>query len=174
MDREVDRMNDTRIPVQKRSIEKRKRILEAGFQLFCEKGYYKTNTIEIARHAKVSTGTVYSYFKDKKEIYMGAYEAYLDSISTQLFERLDKVQPFCLEYFVNHWISAYLELYSGAGHALVQLRMMIMDDAEISQHFSGLENKYFLKIGEILGRNGNTQNNRPFYKHRIRHNTGFY
>ena len=124
-------MNDTRIPVQKRSIEKRKRILEAGFQLFCEKGYYKTNTIEIARHAKVSTGTVYSYFKDKKEIYMGAYEAYLDSISTQLFERLDKVQPFCLEYFVNHWISAYLELYSGAGHALVQLRMMIMDDAEI-------------------------------------------
>ena len=68
MDREVDRMNDTRIPVQKRSIEKRKRILEAGFQLFCEKGYYKTNTIEIARHAKVSTGTVYSYFKDKKEI----------------------------------------------------------------------------------------------------------
>lgn len=160
MDREVDRMNDTRIPVQKRSIEKRKRILEAGFQLFCEKGYYKTNTIEIARHAKVSTGTVYSYFKDKKEIYMGAYETYLDSISTQLFERLDKVQPFCLEYFVNHWISAYLELYSGAGHALVQLRMMIMDDAEISQHFSGLENKYFLKIGEILGRNGNTQNNR--------------
>ncbi len=82
MDREVDRMNDTRIPVQKRSIEKRKRILEAGFQLFCEKGYYKTNTIEIARHAKVSTGTVYSYFKDKKEIYMGAYETYLDSIST--------------------------------------------------------------------------------------------
>ena len=64
-------MNDTRIPVQKRSIEKRKRILEAGFQLFCEKGYYKTNTIEIARHAKVSTGTVYSYFKDKKEKTMG-------------------------------------------------------------------------------------------------------
>ena len=83
-----------------------------------------------------------------------------NEVGTQLFERLDKVQPFCLEYFVNHWISAYLELYSGAGHALVQLRMMIMDDAEISQHFSGLENKYFLKIGEILGRNGNTQNNR--------------
>ena len=153
-------MTKTRVPTQKRSIEKRQKIVKAGFDLFCEKGYYKTNTIEIARHAKVSTGTVYSYFKDKKEIYMGAYEAYLDSISTQLFERLDKVQPFCLEYFVNHWISAYLELYSGAGHALVQLRMMIMDDAEISQHFSGLENKYFLKIGEILGRNGNTQNNR--------------
>ena len=53
MDREVDRMNDTRIPVQKRSIEKRKRILEAGFQLFCEKGYYKTNTAEIAKYAGV-------------------------------------------------------------------------------------------------------------------------
>ena len=61
-------MTKTRVPTQKRSIEKRQKIVKAGFDLFCEKGYYKTNTIEIARHAKVSTGTVYSYFKDKKEI----------------------------------------------------------------------------------------------------------
>lgn len=40
-------MTDTRVPVQKRSKEKKQKILNAGFELFCEKGYYKTNTIEI-------------------------------------------------------------------------------------------------------------------------------
>ena len=40
-------MTKTRVPTQKRSIEKRQKIVKAGFDLFCEKGYYKTNTAEI-------------------------------------------------------------------------------------------------------------------------------
>lgn len=40
---------------------------------------------------------------------MGAYEAYLDSISTSCLKGWIKVQPFCLGS-LNHWISAYLEL----------------------------------------------------------------
>ena len=42
-------MTKTRVPTQKRSIEKRQKIVKAGFDLFCEKGYYKTNTAEIAK-----------------------------------------------------------------------------------------------------------------------------
>ena len=49
-------MTKTRVPTQKRSIEKRQKIVKAGFDLFCEKGYYKTNTAEIAKYAGVSTG----------------------------------------------------------------------------------------------------------------------
>ena len=33
-------MNDVREPIQKRSIETKKKILDAGFARFCEKGYY--------------------------------------------------------------------------------------------------------------------------------------
>ncbi len=36
-------MSDTRIPTQKRSIEKKHRIVEKGFELICEKGFYNTN-----------------------------------------------------------------------------------------------------------------------------------
>lgn len=61
-------MAKTRIPTQKRSIEKREKILKAGFKLFCENGYYKANTVEIAKCAGVSTGALYSYFADKREI----------------------------------------------------------------------------------------------------------
>ena len=41
--------NEIREPIQKRSIEKKEKIIEAGFELICKKGYYNTNTAEIAR-----------------------------------------------------------------------------------------------------------------------------
>ena len=43
-------MSEIRIPTQKRSIEKRNKIIEKGFELICEKGYYNTNTAEIAKN----------------------------------------------------------------------------------------------------------------------------
>lgn len=60
---------DTRVPTQKRSIEKKQRIKDAALKLMSEKGYFATSSNEIAREAGVSIGTFYSYFKDKKELY---------------------------------------------------------------------------------------------------------
>lgn len=59
----------SRVPVQPRSIQTRERILEAAMALFCEKGYYKTTTNEIARRANVSIGSLYSYFRDKDTVF---------------------------------------------------------------------------------------------------------
>ena len=60
---------ETRIPKQKRSIEKKQRIKDAAMKLMSEKGYYKTSSNEIAKEAGVSIGTFYSYFADKKALY---------------------------------------------------------------------------------------------------------
>lgn len=57
-----------RKPVQKRGIETREKIIRAAMRLFNEKGYHKTNAIDIARRAGMATGTFYSYFNDKKEV----------------------------------------------------------------------------------------------------------
>lgn len=59
----------TRVPTQKRSIEKKQRIKDAALKLMSEKGYFATSSNEIAREAGVSISTFYSYFKDKKELY---------------------------------------------------------------------------------------------------------
>lgn len=148
-------MNTTRDPIQKRSIEKKRKILEAGFKLFCENGYYKTNTIEIAKHAGVSIGALYSYFEDKRQIYMETFEQYLNSISKSLFQKLDEIQqPFCLETFIDKWVSFYVDCYAEAGRPLAQLRMMLLEDREINHHFSNLESEYFTRIASILRKNG--------------------
>ncbi|MCP4137639.1 MAG: TetR/AcrR family transcriptional regulator [bacterium] len=79
-----------RNPKQARSIEKRNRMISAGIELFAEKGFEDTASQEIAARAGVSVGTFYSYFKDKKalfiEILKGNKEKSVDTV-------LDKSAP---------------------------------------------------------------------------------
>ena len=65
--KEQDTRPQIREPQQKRAIEKKEKIIQACVELVSEKGYRSTTTVDIAKRAGVSTGIVYSYFKDKKE-----------------------------------------------------------------------------------------------------------
>lgn len=144
-------MTKTRTPTQKRSIEKREKIVKAGFDLFCEKGYYKTNTAEIAKYAGVSTGALYSYFEDKRQIFIEAFHQHLDTISSTLLHELSNLpRTSDLLSFIEEWIKIYIDLYAKSNHALVQLRLVIVDDEEINHHFSALENTYFSNIASLL------------------------
>ncbi len=44
----------TRAPQQKRSIDKKEKIVVAAYAVFCSKGFYKTTTVDIARAAGVN------------------------------------------------------------------------------------------------------------------------
>lgn len=148
-------MANIRTPKQRRSIEKKACIAKAGFDLFCEKGYYKTNTIEIAERAGISIGALYSYFKDKRDIYIAAFKQYLNSNSQLLFEELEQLpKPFILSVFIDKWILCYIDLFGKSGPVLAQLRMMMLEDEEIRQQFSDFEYEYIGKIAEILVQKG--------------------
>lgn len=83
-------MSEVRMPMQKRSIEKRNKIIELGFSLMCNQGYFNTNTNDIAKYAGVSTGIVYQYFNDKKEIFIEGVKIYSDSIMFPIIDVLKK------------------------------------------------------------------------------------
>jgi len=59
-----------RTPKQTRGIESKEKIIKAAMVLFAEKGYHHTNAPEIAARAQVATGTFYSYFNNKKEVFI--------------------------------------------------------------------------------------------------------
>ena len=80
-----------RKPQQERSIEKKNKIIEAGYQLFSEVGYYGTNTAEIAKRAGVSTGIVYGYFQDKRDILICVLEIYINKVFAPYFKLFDKI-----------------------------------------------------------------------------------
>ena len=60
---------EIREPIQKRSIEKKEKIIKSGFELICKDGYHNTDTSKIAKKAGVSTGIIYQYFKDINSYY---------------------------------------------------------------------------------------------------------
>lgn len=129
-----------REPTQKRSIEKKTKIIKAGLELFCEKGFYHTNTAEIAKAAGVSTGTVYSYFKDKKDIYNASFEYFLDSHLKPLLDELMSLpKPVDTMLLIDKCIDLFISLYINSKQAVNELGLMQESNPEIMQHFAAYE-----------------------------------
>ncbi|GGH30076.1 TetR/AcrR family transcriptional regulator [Paenibacillus segetis] len=81
----------TRKPIQDRSIKTREAIVQAAMKLFSEAGYHRTNTKQIAAAANVSTGSFYSYFTDKREVFMEALKLYCHQFTRQLDSLLQEM-----------------------------------------------------------------------------------
>jgi AcrR family transcriptional regulator len=57
----------------------RERLVAAAAHLFNRVGYHGTDSNRIAREAGYSTGTFYKHFRDKREIFLAAYETWVAS-----------------------------------------------------------------------------------------------
>lgn len=77
--------------VQKRTVESRKKLVDAANTLFINKGFYNTNTKEIAHHAGVSIGNFYNYFQDKGDIYRSLLEEYSEESCRVMQSLIDQL-----------------------------------------------------------------------------------
>ena len=68
-----------RVFKQERSRETYEAILRAAATVFAKHGFEKTQAPDIARAAGISTGAVYRYFTDKREIFLEMIDDELDS-----------------------------------------------------------------------------------------------
>lgn len=75
--------------------EKEKRILNSAIKIFSEKGFSAATTSEIARDAGVAEGTIFRYYKTKKDILRGILIQTIDLLSSRLM--LGKVEKILLE-----------------------------------------------------------------------------
>ena len=53
--------------------DKRDLLIQTAIRLFTENGFDNTSTASITKKAKVATGTLFHYFKNKKELISEAY-----------------------------------------------------------------------------------------------------
>ncbi|MGD0819619.1 MAG: TetR/AcrR family transcriptional regulator [Desulfomonilia bacterium] len=74
-----------RVPKQSRSRERRSRIMETALDLFANKGINGTSSNEIAQMAGVSIGTFYSYFENKKTLFLEILKNHLDNFITGIY-----------------------------------------------------------------------------------------
>ncbi len=144
-----------RMPQQQRSIEKRNKIIDAGYQLFCEKGYHNTNTAEIAKLAGVSTGIVYNYFKDKKDIFLYVIEAYENSIAEPIYELIRTMEkPIDLAKAVKACIISLTQSHTMNKSVHEEMQALSHTDKEIGELFCNYQSNTAHYIVNLLEENG--------------------
>ena len=92
--------------------DKRLRIIEAAVIVFSRKGFHRAKVEEIAERAEVGKGTVYEYFKSKKELFLEMvlyihqkYEAIVrqELLGVNTFrQRLQKFFRVSMEFLRRH------------------------------------------------------------------------
>ncbi|MGG0154304.1 TetR/AcrR family transcriptional regulator [Bacillus mycoides] len=80
--------------------ERQMRILEAAVDMFGEKGYASTSTSEIAKRAGVAEGTIFRYYKTKKDLLFAVVMPTLTKFAAPFF-----VQAFAKEIFKTEYES---------------------------------------------------------------------
>lgn len=148
-------MSEIRIPTQKRSIEKRNRIIEKGFELMCEKGFYNTNTTEIAKYADVSTGIVYQYFNDKKDIFLEGVKNYSNAIMYPMLNILEteKINIQNIKILLSKMIDKSIKNHTISKRAHEELVAMEHLDEDVANIFKESELMMTDKIVELLENN---------------------
>jgi len=150
-----DNKKAVRQPRQKRAIEKKNRIIEAGYKLFCEKGYHNTNTVEIAKAAGVSTGILYSYFTDKKDIFLTAIEVYMNRITLPALQATDALKSsFSMPEIVRWLIDAFIKSHDHTKSAHEEMRAMALLDPEVAAAFNKLDLQTVNAVVELMRRFG--------------------
>lgn len=148
-------MSEIRMPTQKRSIEKRNKIIQKAFELICEQGYYNTTMPDIAKYADVSVGIIYQYFNDKKDIFIEGIKQYSDNIMYPMINLLEseKIQIENLESLLKNIIKQFVENHTISKKAHEELIAMSHLDDDISKIFKDSEYKMTEKIVVLLENN---------------------
>ncbi len=154
-------MSEIRIPTQKRSIEKKDKIVEKGFELMCENGYFNTSTNDIAKYAGVSTGIIYQYFNDKKEIFIEGIKNYSDTIMFPILDILknNNLKFDNLDTLLDKLLDSFINKHTLSKKAHEEMMALSHLDEDIAQIFHDKEMVTTKKIVEVLEKNKIDSNN---------------
>ena len=147
--------NNIREPIQKRSIEKKQKIIKSGFDLICQKGYYNTNTAEIAKAAGVSTGIVYQYFKDKHDILTEGIKLYAGDVIYPVANKFPtEVSSDNIKTVLRDVINQFIENHKLSKVAHEEIMSMTHSDKEIADFYRETEMQTTKTLSNILLKNG--------------------
>lgn len=143
--------NIVREPQQERSIEKKNKIIQAGYELFTEVGYYGTNTVEIAKRAGVSTGIVYGYFADKRDILICVLHIYIENVSKPLIEIMQsQTCNVDLNELAKQILDKTIELHEQYSKLHNTLHSLAATDEAVNSEFIKLEDDITEQVSHQL------------------------
>ncbi len=140
-----------RIPKQKRSIEIKKKIKATAQELFSEKGYYNTSSNEIVKIAGVSIGAFYSYFNDKKALFIEILHEYNQNVVAQV--PIKSFQYGDIKEMIEQYILAVLQAHSYSPEFHREILAMAYADDEIRGIIDHYEAAMIAQLTQLLNEN---------------------
>ena len=134
-------MSEVREPIKKTSIAKKERIIKKGFELMCNKGYHNVSCVDIAKYANVSTGIIYQYFNDKRDIFIEGTKDYADKIMFPMLGIIDNkdVDKKNIREVLVKMIDSYIKTHTIKKEAHEELMAMSCLDKDIANIFNDRE-----------------------------------
>ena len=140
MEREI------RIPKQKRSIEKKNRIVLAAYKLFNEKGFHNINTAQIAKEAGLSTGCLYDYFIDKQDIFMEVLKMHNQEITEFIHKKLNAIPTEATIFeLMKQMINIFLESHDHSKGFHQEVMALSYSNNSISNLLSSYEKEEIIQ-----------------------------
>ncbi len=138
-----------RVPRQQRSRERRLRIMEAARDLFARKGINGTSSNEIARQAGVSIGTFYSYFENKKSLFLEILHEHLELFVTDIYSLMTDDTISLRDNIREHIRKAFavFDLHPSFHKEALVLKF---SDPEVKKLFDEVEQEQLLIIGSLV------------------------
>ena len=147
-------MTRIREPIKKTSIATKQKIVEKGFELICKEGYHHINCANIAKYAGVSTGSIYQYFSNKKDILTAGINEYLTKIMFPVIntEKSYKTTDELIQDLIDSTIKNHKK-YKLQHEELIAL---VHQDKELSKLYQESEWKITKEVVSYLEKNNIT------------------
>lgn len=138
-------------PQLERKTETQKKIVDAAMSLFSSKGYYQTNSKEIAREAGVSTGSFYTYFTDKKDALKYILNTYIrEVISDVAASEDDPISSIDRKVILKDTIVKSFNLHNFSIGFYQQVTTLSIADEEIGLIFEEYKTTILMRISKLL------------------------
>ncbi|HAH18096.1 MAG TPA: hypothetical protein DCL29_03695 [Eubacterium sp.] len=150
-------------PKQKRSIETKNKIIAAGGELMLMKGYHNITTDDIAKYAGVSTGIIYHYFKNKKDILLCALEQHAFQITEESMSELINNPKIDKDAYLNYVFDYFIKYHEENWTIHEELEVLYHMDEDVAKILDKLwieTNKTLFNILKNMGLSSNNLHER--------------
>ena len=100
--------------------QRKKQIIETALRLYQERGFYSTSLRDIAEETGVSASSIYSYFPDKRELFVEMIEHVITTVKKELAAALSKEKDIAKRAVIMFQV--YFDNYPKIGEIMNQLR----------------------------------------------------
>ena len=136
-----------------RDTQKPAQILDAAFSVFGEIGYEATLMKDIADRAGISSGTIYTYFDDKKDLFRATVQEGWNRFLAQIRALAESREP------TEARLARFIEIgFQSLKHSLPLLRGMLFESNQMKLLEGSLEKFCALVEKLVAGRRGRSGN----------------